>query len=934
MSGIAGASLAEGTSALLRSPERKIRIENGGAGGRRGNTEEQYGQVSWAGTLRQKIWDDKLNRFVGVNPAAELGEDWRNPEKKRRPQSAASLGTRGLSGGHGMTGVAASHKWESSQFQADNATILPQPERVHRPNSGFSRRSTMDPASDVWKAKHTIGHRRPSTAGRVQHISTVPMDRFDQWDLTHRPKTSTTIDSRSHFSSSQKTRTSRRSASSSGSSASAMSFLDTYSIADEKTQRLLMMQKKMQLSDAMTKKAQVQMAQSGRPCTPEMVEALGSAMTRELDSTVQGDTLESAFQQSVMGESDNDIAAGGEERIDHNVLNHDGSFSFDEVVYGTHELDGQVEKITRKLAMDGTLPQSMASSGGFRTVARGSDFDGGSSRRSGSKTGSEGSWGQTSMASINTPWRGKGNANAKEGANRAKMRQSGSLVMGMYDTLKAGTSRAQLEHLMQACISTGPLDEGCCSFGDFKNTLHNLSIALSRMEIRWFQKEFKGHTNVNESFNYRLFFDTFWPESESHTEAISGAKQDASMAALISNVRAAIVKYVTDSGSGIPPAVTMLTKFQQYDSGQYGVVRAQAVADALQAFDIDERGVLGENGLQLLGMQFGRDGDVEQIEYSELINGLLPAQLTMSDGPQRLSVKAEPTGGITGAPAGGIRVATTFFDVVKKIKQETNGNRAVLEQCFKLQDPDGNGTISPDRLTQALLLLRINLGRKAITTCFGLFHCSHDRIDYRKLLDEVFPAGENMQQVDALEESMVHDLEQEIYHRCKDQFPTLLVAFRELTGKDNSMSRKDLGMALRDRFHMQSDAHTLDALWSHWDADGSDCISFDEFAAIFRPAKSNANLLKNKNVKAVKVMVREAIDARLDGSGGGDLLKAFHFFDRDRSGCLSYEEIIAGLNNYTGLNLDEGMVSTYANRIRCLRFLRDCLRLIVRAADG
>ena len=49
-------------SALLRSPERKARIENGGEGGRRGNTEEQYGHVNWAGTLRQKVWDDKSLR--------------------------------------------------------------------------------------------------------------------------------------------------------------------------------------------------------------------------------------------------------------------------------------------------------------------------------------------------------------------------------------------------------------------------------------------------------------------------------------------------------------------------------------------------------------------------------------------------------------------------------------------------------------------------------------------------------------------------------------------------------------------------------------------------------------------------------------------------------------------------------------------------------
>ena len=900
-SSLRAASPQRPKSALLRSPERKARVENGGEGGRRGNTEEQYGRVNWSGTLREKVWDDKLNRYVGVNPAAELGEDWRMSEKKRRPKSALVLGTRGLSGGHKMTGVAASNMWESTHWQASNAERLPQPERVFRPSSGFSRRSTMDPASTDWSAKHTIGHTRPSTAGRVQHVSTQPRARFDQWDLTHRPNTSTTVDSRSHFSSTSKSRASRRSVSSSGSDASTMSFLDKYSTSDKKTQRLLMMQKKMELSDAMTKKAQLSL---GRPCTPEMVRALGTEMNKELDGTVRRDKLESAFQQSVLEESDNDHRPAGEQDIDHNVLNHDGKFSFAEVAYGTQELNAQVENVTQRLGLD-----TLGGSGGFRSVARGSDFDDASSRHK-SFEGSCPSEKSSSGANITMPWRGKHDAAVKEGKTRKSMSHSGSLVINLYTTLKETTSREQLYNMLQQCVSTGPLDEGCCSFADFQATLLGLSIRLSKMEARWFTRHFKGHTPLADSFNYKLFIDTFWPHSEQRAETVSAGKREAAVASLIANLRMLILKYIEQSGSGIPPAVTMLTKFHAHDGLRSGFVSTEAVAEALQQFDISPSGALGQNGLQLMGQHFGRGGSSEHIDYVQLIGALLPPELSMAAAPQRLSKAAEPSGGIVGksTTAGqGPGVARTFYDVVKKIKLETHGNRAILEQCFKLQDPDGTGTISPEALAQALLLLRISMGRKAITTCFGLFHVSHDLIDYQKLLNDIFPAGATMQQNDALQDALAHDLEREIYSRCKSQFPTLLVAFRELTGTENSFSRRALGVALQEKFHMQPDPTTLDTLWSRWDPHNSDSICFQDFAAVFRDKKMASNMIKTKDVKEVKRLVQEAINARLNGSGGGDLLKAFQYFDRDRSGRLSYEKMTAGLNSYTGLQLDEGM---------------------------
>ena len=885
---------------LAISPERTMRIENGGPGGRRGNTEEQYGHVNWAATLRQKVWDDKLQRYIGVNPAAELGEDWRQPAKKRKPQDAMTLGTRTLSGGHKGTGVAASHMWESSQYQAANAENKPQPIRVSRPQSAFVNRSTMDPANPDWHSKHTIGRKRPSTAGRVSHISTEPQSRFDQWDLTNRPRTATTADSRSHFSKSTGTSRTRRTVSSSGSSASTMSFLDRFSTSDKKTQRLMMLQKKMDLTDAMTKKAQLSL---GRPCTPEMVQALSSELGKEVEASVQPEALDTAWQQSVLEESDNELRPVGEEQIDHNLLNHEGGFTFGEVLGGTSELDPTVDKVTQRLGL------TMESSAGFRSVNSAKDFDAASSRRSSSKgSRSSAASGRTNQSQdITMPWRGKGDKRIKSGTHRKRMtRQSGSLCLGMYDNIRHMTSRQQVTDALQQAKSVGPLDEGCCCFSDFETTLLQMSIRISRMEARWLGKNFPGHTPVPESFNYRLFLDSFWPLSEAHHEAVSETKRESATSALVQTLRGAILKYMEESGSGMPPAVSMLAKFQQCDSGRTGFVPAQAVADTLLQFEISEQhGILGENAMELLGLKFGDGGSSERINYSQLLRAILPPQLSMAEGPLSHTAGND---GVVGTATGGQGVARTFFDVVNKITQETHGNLDVLGQCFKLHDPQDTGLISAAAVQQALLLLRINLDLPAVETCFAKF-TKEGMIDWRSLLREVFPAGYSMQASDAVMEQNVHDLEQEIYSRCKTQFPSLLVAFRTITNRDSSLSRKDLGIALRDRFNMNPDPKTLDALWLHWDSDGSDAIDFEEFAAIFSAKRGASNTIKSKNVKAVKQLVREAIEARLDGSGGGDLLKSFHFFDRDRSGSLTYDELTAGIQNYTGLDIDEGMLA-------------------------
>jgi len=74
---------------------------------------------------------------------------------------------------------------------------------------------------------------------------------------------------------------------------------------------------------------------------------------------------------------------------------------------------------------------------------------------------------------------------------------------------------------------------------------------------------------------------------------------------------------------------------------------------------------------------------------------------------------------------------------------------------------------------------------------------------------------------------------------------------------------------------------------------------------------SKAIFYGGADINALKSMVRAAIDARLSTGweSGGDLVKAFHMFDRERSGFISYQRVSVCLKDFLGLDVDEIMLA-------------------------
>lgn len=111
---------------------------------------------------------------------------------------------------------------------------------------------------------------------------------------------------------------------------------------------------------------------------------------------------------------------------------------------------------------------------------------------------------------------------------------------------------------------------------------------------------------------------------------------------------------------------------------------------------------------------------------------------------------------------------------------------------------------------------------------------------------------------------------------------------------------------MRSVLALDPQPEVMSELWKRWDINGSGEIEFDEFSRLVGSEHSGTGLLvRSHDVKQVQDMIRENIEARVR-DGGHALLGAFHFFDRDRSGKLTYSEMASGLKKLAGIVLDDG----------------------------
>jgi Ca2+-binding EF-hand superfamily protein len=876
--------------------------------GRLGQAEEQYGTVHWPTTLREKVWGDQYVRYVGVNPEAEGGKDWRSPSKKRRPQSAFTLGTRTLSGGlstRTLSGAPSPAMWESSQLVGANAPSRQAKMAKGRSSGGaFSRRDTMDPASPHWSPHHTIGRPRPSTAGRVQHVSTAHSTRFDQWDETHRPEPKYSVPAS----------TARTSSSSGASSASTMSFVDRYGNADPRKQRLMMMKKKIDLQNAMVKTAQVSLG--GRPCTPEMVSRLGAEMGHELERSVRRATLQSLTRRSVLEEKeeDHEALAGGD--IDAELLNHEGEWGVAELAEGASSLPQRVAKVmTEQMGLEVGMKGS-STPGAATTMSSGSEWFERSSVLSGAGGGRRGGNAEGHSQASLMPWRAKDEQRQRTVAASQRIRQSGSMAMNLFEGISTKISLGDMIAALRRQPSVGALDAGFCEYRDFEAAMHSNQIRLSRMEGKWLRKMYRGPKSL---FGYQDFLKSFWPNGDLDASAASAALAGdvgggGGGRELVERVAARITRHlVQHEKSDAPPAMDMQSKLLQWDHGGTGVVSLTALTAVLQQYGVTTgtAGIPGD-AVAMLCTRFSRGGDTDEVEYRPLLRALFPPSLTMAAAllDRRSSV---PVVGHSVAEG----QARTYFDVVSQIRTETKGNKRVLQKCFRLQDVEGAGRLTPEAVVRALLLLRVGMDTGVVQKVFSKFCGSDGLVDYGCLLEDMF-AGVHHSATDFDLDGKVRSLQSEIYRRCIENFKTLLLAFEKLSGSATArLPREGLEGSLRVHLQLTAKSPVVDALWTQWCTrlkhTSAIPLSFDEFASMLseHPAPSLSTVLPSfhggQTISELKRVVREAITARLSGGwkSGGDMRQAFHMFDKQRTGFVPYGRMAAALKDILGLHIDE-----------------------------
>lgn len=263
------------------------------------------------------------------------------------------------------------------------------------------------------------------------------------------------------------------SVSSNGSNASNASFLDRFvSAADRREQKLLMMQKKEEVHDALIKRAQID---GMRPFTPELVREVAA----EVDRVVNQDAMQSTWANSVGVEEDETDAEA-------QILNHEGKWSFGEVLSAPSL---------------GTQTMSFGSrTAGSRTVSWGRTQSQSRSRDAGSED--TGRWSGMNV----TPWRRSESGKfARESMVSTQSRSKGAVVMGLWDRLRTTTTRTDLLETLRQQPTLGPLDGGFCNWQEFEQAMLGLTLRLSIIEAKWLKKEFSGHQDgvPGAQFSYR-----------------------------------------------------------------------------------------------------------------------------------------------------------------------------------------------------------------------------------------------------------------------------------------------------------------------------------------------------------------------------------------------------------------------------------------------
>jgi Ca2+-binding EF-hand superfamily protein len=703
----------------------------------------------------------------------------------------------------------------------------------------------------------TTGSRRPASRGRP---STAAADKM------RRPGTADSIRSVG----------SRGSYGSNFSNASTASFLDRFATADGKEKRLLMMQKKMELNEAMQKKVQIDQRRS---CTPDMLRKLSSQVDRMVSA-------EDLAREDLEGD---DSALRNSDLM--NRLS--GRISVSEVMDNP-----LLDRHMREMTSTGMLERPRTSSQGLRSSA------------------SLPNVGRRSIGPMRTLPRdrpaSRTHANSRPWAQGSRQGSRGrvsgdSLVTTLKSRLdESGITRRVLEEVLVQQPSVNSADGGNCHIADLENALRCLGVTFSNMEKIYIRKKFAGG---GPNVYYQGFLESFWPTGQ--VMARGGRGGGAPIVMLSTTefskfetvLRSQLAK-LEDADSKTPSTMTLLATFQDADKSNKGAVRTSALHGIFRKFGFD----VSTDLAQMLGTRYCQSQNPKLLDYYRLISTINPPELTMED--RNLDKNARFFGGESEkGPAvaiGGPDVTGSFFDISEKLKEEAKGNRRNLSKCFDMLDTNGNGRLSLSDFRKALTLLRVDLSERSIESQLGAF-ITGDGVDVHRVMEELFPVDEDFRD-DISADTDVDKVEKEFRTEVQKKWGSVLQAFRAIDREHSkSIDRRQLAYCLKNDLNMIVTPRTVNALFARWDKNGGGSIDFSEFMELFGQKSTESNLVTTKNVTEVQNQIRESIEARLDGGGGGGLLKAYKFFDRDRSGELTYDEMATGIANYANMNLEGSM---------------------------